>query len=166
MNTPASLFTAPPSGPAATPQAPDASSKQTSDRPTWPKSGGRKAGTPYKLTASVKAAIEEAFERVGSTDYLVRVAQEDPETFCTLLGKVLPRQMEHSGADGTPLSSAIGNVELARRTVFILDAAGNSASLEEIARIPLNGNGAQAPAGLVDQARQSSVSNKGQLNGD
>ena len=58
------------------------------------KTGGRKAGTPNKLTASVKAAIEEAFQLEGGTEYLRHVAREDPKTFCALLGKVLPVQVQ------------------------------------------------------------------------
>jgi len=55
--------------------------------------GGRKKGTPNKLTASVKDAIEKAFKNVGGAKYLEKVANEDPRTFCTLLGKVLPTQI-------------------------------------------------------------------------
>jgi hypothetical protein len=55
--------------------------------------GGRKKGTPNKLTANVKAAITAAFADAGGKDYLVMVAKTDPRTFCTLLGKVLPTQI-------------------------------------------------------------------------
>jgi hypothetical protein len=37
---------------------------------------GRKKGSPNKLTADVKAAITEAFEEVGGTDYLKTVASD------------------------------------------------------------------------------------------
>jgi len=47
-----------------------------------------------KITAQVKDAILEAFTIVGGEDYLVKVAKNDPRTFCTLLGKVLPTQVE------------------------------------------------------------------------
>lgn len=57
---------------------------------------GRKSGTPNKVTASVKAAILEAFEKLGGVDYLVKVGQEDPKTFLALVGKVLPTQIEPS----------------------------------------------------------------------
>lgn len=57
------------------------------------KTGGRKKGTPNKLNAQVKEAIEEAFARAGGPDYLLGVAKEQPQVFCTLLGRVLPLQV-------------------------------------------------------------------------
>lgn len=55
--------------------------------------GGRKAGTPNKLTVTVKTAIETAFTQVGGAEYLVRMADAQPQAFMTLLGKVLPTQI-------------------------------------------------------------------------
>lgn len=63
--------------------------------------GGRKKGTPNKLTRSFKEAIEVAFEQVGGAKYLVRMATEQPVAFMTLIGKVLPTQIEHSNPDGS-----------------------------------------------------------------
>jgi hypothetical protein len=63
--------------------------------------GGRTKGTPNKMTRTIKAAIEEAFVKVGGADYLARMADEQPAAFMTLLGKVLPTQMEHSSPDGS-----------------------------------------------------------------
>lgn len=60
---------------------------------------GRPKGVPNKLTADVKAAILEAFQQAGGATYLARIADEKPETFCALLGKVLP--MTISGGEGT-----------------------------------------------------------------
>lgn len=62
------------------------------------KTGGRTKGTPNKTTAQVKEAILRAFEKVGGASYLEKVAQEDPKTFCTLLGRVLPTEI--SGPEG------------------------------------------------------------------
>ena len=55
---------------------------------------GRKRGVPNKLTAHVREAVQNAFLEVGGEDYLVKVAMQDPRTFCTLLGKILPTQVE------------------------------------------------------------------------
>ncbi len=55
---------------------------------------GRKRGVPNKLTAHVREAVENAFSALGGEDYLVKVAKEDPRTFCTLLGKILPTQVD------------------------------------------------------------------------
>jgi hypothetical protein len=66
---------------------------------------GRAKGQPNKLTASIKDAIEHAFEKLGGTDYLVHVGQSDPRTFCALLSKLLPTKL--SNADGSPLLAAL-----------------------------------------------------------
>lgn len=58
-----------------------------------PRTGGRKAGTPNKLTRTIKEAIEDAFEEVGAAKYLAQMAKEQPAAFLTLLGKVLPTQV-------------------------------------------------------------------------
>lgn len=58
------------------------------------KTGGRKKGTPNKATTEVKTAILKAFDAAGGEKYLVRVAKEDPKTFCTLLGRVLPAELK------------------------------------------------------------------------
>ena len=57
------------------------------------KTGGRTKGTPNKLTADIREAVIEAFEKAGGVGYLTKVAMESPQVFCTLLGKVLPLQV-------------------------------------------------------------------------
>jgi hypothetical protein len=83
----------------------DASTKKVADsakRRKPPAAGkGRPKGATNKMTRTIKAAIEEAFKKVGGADYLARMAEEQPAAFMTLLGKVLPTQMEHSNPDGT-----------------------------------------------------------------
>jgi hypothetical protein len=66
-----------------------------------PKLGGRKKGTPNKTTAAVKEAILKAFDKVGRETYLEKVAREDPKTFCSLLGRVLPTEI--TGPEGEPV---------------------------------------------------------------
>ena len=81
-----------------------ASTKKVADsgRPKPPAAGkGRPKGATNKLTRTIKAAIEEAFEQAGGVSYLADMAREQPAAFMTLLGKVLPTQMEHSSPDGT-----------------------------------------------------------------
>lgn len=69
------------------------------------KVGGRVAGTPNKITASLKEAILGALKDCGGQAYLLKVAKEDPKTFCTLLGRVLP--LEVSGTNGAPIAVTI-----------------------------------------------------------
>ncbi len=73
-----------------------------SARPKPPAAGkGRPKGATNKMTRTIKAAIEEAFTQVGGADYLARMAEAQPAAFMTLLGKVLPAQLEHSSPDGS-----------------------------------------------------------------
>jgi hypothetical protein len=65
------------------------------------KHGGRKPGTPNKMTTELKEAVIEAAQRVGSdrngkdglVGYLMRLGQDDTKTFGTLLRAVLPLQI-------------------------------------------------------------------------
>lgn len=66
---------------------------------------GRIKGQPNKLTASIKDAIEHAFDELGGASYLVHVGRSDPRTFCALLSKLLPTKL--SNADGSPLLAAL-----------------------------------------------------------
>lgn len=66
-------------------------------KPGSPRVGGRQKGTPNKLTASVRMAVIDAFEKLGGVDYLVKIGTEEPKTFITLLAKILPTQVEGAG---------------------------------------------------------------------
>lgn len=73
-----------------------------SGAPKPPAAGkGRPKGAVNKMTRTIKAAIEEAFTKVGGADYLAEMAVKQPAAFMTLLGKVLPTQMEHTNPDGS-----------------------------------------------------------------
>jgi hypothetical protein len=67
------------------------------------KTGGRTKGTPNKITALLKDEILQAADMAheqGRVGYLTQQAQENPTAFLTLLGKVLPMQVEGSGEGG------------------------------------------------------------------
>jgi hypothetical protein len=65
-----------------------------------PKTGGRKPGTPNKISADIKTMILCALSAKGGQKYLERQADENPTAFLTLLGKILPLQL--AGADDGP----------------------------------------------------------------
>ncbi|MCV5968711.1 hypothetical protein, partial [Lactococcus petauri] len=56
--------------------------------------GGRKAGTPNKVTGQLKDMILQALSDQGGVAYLNTVASTHPQVFCALLGRVLPIQQE------------------------------------------------------------------------
>lgn len=63
--------------------------------PKPPNAGkGRPKGATNKLGRTVKSSIEAAFDMVGGPLYLARQAEENPVAFMTLLGKVLPLQIQ------------------------------------------------------------------------
>lgn len=64
---------------------------------------GRPKGVQNKLTRTVKEAIEAAFNGVGGHEYLMRQAEENPQAFLTLLGKIIPAQVQQeiSNPDGS-----------------------------------------------------------------
>ena len=76
---------------------------KTSNRGAAPgeRRGGRERGVPNKLTATVKAAIIEAFGKAGGVEYLLGLATSDPRTFCSLLGKTVPTTV--SGDEDSPI---------------------------------------------------------------
>lgn len=66
---------------------------------------GRPKGIPNRQTVALKEAIENAFTKLGGTDYLVHVGRNDPRTFCALLSRLLPTKL--ANADGSPLLAAL-----------------------------------------------------------
>ena len=60
------------------------------------KLGGRKRGTPNKSTTELKDAILAAAESAneeGLVGYLTWLAKEEPASFSSLLGKLLPKDV-------------------------------------------------------------------------
>jgi hypothetical protein len=69
-----------------------------------PKTGGRKKGTPNKISSALKEAILEAAEQAGGEQgivgYLVAQALANPAAFISLLGKVLPMTIADTAQNG------------------------------------------------------------------
>lgn len=65
---------------------------------------GRPKGSVNKTTALLKDAILQAAQNAGGDDgivgYLTQQAEENPGPFLSLLGKVLPMQLEGTGEGG------------------------------------------------------------------
>ena len=89
------------------------------------KTGGRKKGTPNKLTGQLKEMILEAAELAGedmggggTIKYLRMQATLNPVAFMSLLGKVLPMQV--TGEDGGAI-----RLETIQRTVVSANRHSN-----------------------------------------
>jgi len=57
------------------------------------KTGGRQKGSTNKTTAELKEMILGALSEVGGQAYLVQQALDNPNAFMTLVGKVVPRDI-------------------------------------------------------------------------
>jgi hypothetical protein len=55
-----------------------------------PNPNGRPKGTPNAITMTLKDAIQEAYLQLGGIAWLVRLGQEKPRVFASLLAKLLP----------------------------------------------------------------------------
>jgi hypothetical protein len=70
-------------------------------KPGTPKTGGRRKGTPNKVTSFAKDAIAAAADRLGGSERLVAWAREDPANERVFWGsiytKLLPLQVAGDG---------------------------------------------------------------------
>jgi hypothetical protein len=55
-----------------------------------PNPSGRPKGSRNAVTMTIKDSIEEAFLQAGGVQWLLKLAQEEPRAFATLLSKLLP----------------------------------------------------------------------------
>lgn len=55
---------------------------------------GRKKGVPNRLTASVKQMILGALDDLGGQAWLTEQAKADPRAFMSLLGRILPSEIQ------------------------------------------------------------------------
>lgn len=68
---------------------------------------GKPKGAENKLNKEVKQMILDALEGAGGVEYLKRQAEEKPVAFMTLVGKVLPLQVNGAGENGEHLFQKI-----------------------------------------------------------
>ena len=65
--------------------------------PKVPNSGGSRKGKPNLMTKALKDMILGALNRAGGEDWLLEQAQVNPAAFMTLIGKILPSDVNVSG---------------------------------------------------------------------
>lgn len=69
---------------------------------------GRKKGVPNRVTGELKQMILQALDGAGGVAYLQEQANKNPNAFMSLIGKVLPMTVQHSGHDGGPMVIVTG----------------------------------------------------------
>jgi len=69
------------------------------------KTGGRVKGTPNHTTTAVKDMVVNALNLVGGEKYLAKQAKENPASFMSLVGRVIPTQVRAAltGGEGNPI---------------------------------------------------------------
>lgn len=67
------------------------------------KTGGRQKGTPNRVTATAKEAMQLAFEGLGGVDALTAWARKNQTDFYKLYARLIPIQQEVSGPEGEPV---------------------------------------------------------------
>lgn len=55
---------------------------------------GRPKGVPNKFTGTLKEMVLKALDGAGGAEYLQRQADENPAAFLTLVGKIIPMQIQ------------------------------------------------------------------------
>jgi len=68
------------------------------------KTGGRRAGTPNKLSSTVKDNVLAVFEELGGKEHMKLWASENPTQFYNILAKLMPTEItaevDHGGYIG------------------------------------------------------------------
>lgn len=92
------------------------------------KTGGRKKGTPNKLTRDLREMILGALADAGGRDYLTEQAKTNPAAFLRLVGRLLPTQVsridDHDDPVDDPVEARLSDVEVARRLAFLVSQKG------------------------------------------
>lgn len=96
---------------------------------TGMKTGGRQKGTPNKLTIELKGAIEGAFAKVGGQRYLEGIAKTQPQVFCRMLERLLPKDLNVT-LPPEPITEVRSTLEIARRIAFVLAMGAREANQE------------------------------------
>lgn len=73
-----------------------------------PKTGGRQKGVPNRITRELKDMIRGALDQAGGQDYLYQQAQENPNAFLQLVGKILPQELKAKADDGAQVVITLG----------------------------------------------------------
>ena len=91
------------------------------NKPGGERKGGRKKGTPNKVTQTVRESIEGAFGELGGQAYLVKVGKEEPKAFLQLLSKIIPRDLNVNMPENE--IPVLNVVDAARRIAYLFAMA-------------------------------------------
>lgn len=72
---------------------------------------GRPKGSTNARNMMLKQMILNALERVGGIEYLSKQAKENPSAFLTLIGKVLPQDVNNNHSGGIKIDSTVNVID-------------------------------------------------------
>ncbi len=64
---------------------------------------GRPKGATNRQSKAIKDMITAALDNVGGEKYFIQQAKENPTAFMTLIGKVIPQQVNLGGQKDNPV---------------------------------------------------------------
>jgi hypothetical protein len=59
-----------------------------------PKSGGRRKGTPNRITGELREMVLTALSELGGVEYLIQMGHDRPEVFVRLLARCMPQAVD------------------------------------------------------------------------
>jgi hypothetical protein len=72
---------------------------------------GRPKGSLNHESKAVKEMVFAALNNAGGTEYLTQQAKDNPSAFMTMVGKLLPKDINLGGQDDNPLTLMVQKVE-------------------------------------------------------
>ena len=79
-------------------------------KPKRPKYGGRKKGTPNKLSLTIKESVLEVFATLGGVDAMADWARANPSEYYKIAARLIPTEQQITGAGGRALLIRVGFV--------------------------------------------------------
>lgn len=73
---------------------------------------GRPKGSKDKLTVDLKRMIEEALDLAGGAQYLYEQSEKSPAAFLTLVGKLLPKDVNLTASVDDKILAALKQIAL------------------------------------------------------
>lgn len=92
---------------------------------------GRPRGSKNRIPASIKAMVKEALENAGGAAYLQRQAELNPSAFMSLIGRLIPQEIDAS-VEGTTYTGGIIAIPTPYKSVAEWRAAFNLDEPEQI----------------------------------
>jgi hypothetical protein len=81
------------------------------------KTGGRKAGTPNRITKTFKDAVRAVYEDIGGNAAFAEWARENPGDFYRIASRLIPTEFVPMSQEDRTINITIGNVQVPERVI-------------------------------------------------